>query len=51
MKDPIPVLIDFSEMKQIQDLYNSKKLNLAFGIVSSGENKENAVKFLDYITK
>lgn len=51
MKDPVPVLIDFSEMKQIQDLYNSKKLNLAFGIVSSGENKENAVKFLDYITK
>ena len=51
MKDPIPVLIDFSEMKQIQELYNSKKLNLGFGIVSAGEYKENAVKFLDYITK
>lgn len=51
MKDPMPVLIDFSEVKQIQELYNSKKLNLAFGLVSSGENKENAVKFLDFITK
>ncbi len=51
MKDPIPVLIDLSQSKQIKDLYNAKKIDLCYGILVIGPNQENAIKFLDYIMK
>lgn len=51
MKKPIPVLIDLSQSKTIKDLYNAKKIDLCYGIVDLGENKDNAIIFLDYIMK
>ena len=51
MKDPIPVFIDFSQNERIQKMYSAKKLNVSFAIVVSGNYKDNAVKFLDFIMK
>ncbi len=51
MKDPIPVLIDLSSCKKIKTLYNAKKIDLCFGIVETGPNLENSLKFLDFIMK
>jgi len=51
MKQPIPVMIDLTQCETITNLYGRDVPNLCIGIVSTGENQENAVKFLDYIMK
>lgn len=51
MKQPIPVMIDLTQCETITKLYGMEVPNLCIGIVSTGENQENALKFLDYIMK
>lgn len=51
MEEPIPVFIDFSKNEKIQKLYNAKKLNIAFCLVTTGVNRDMAINFLDYIMK
>lgn len=51
MEEPIPVMIDMSQMKSMQELYENNTEGLCYGIVANGENRKNAVEFLELITK
>ena len=51
MKEPIPVFLDLSDNERMKELYNAKKLNISFCIVSTGKNQENTVKFLNFLMK
>lgn len=50
MKNPIPVLIDISNSPIIQEIYGEHSSDICYGILRKGEQKDNAVKFLEYLS-
>lgn len=51
MKQPIPVMLDLSNFPIIQEIYGSNCSNICYGIIKKGENQENAIKFLEYLSQ
>ncbi len=49
MSDPIPVMIDMTQSKKLNEVYDGLSDTLAFGITSDKEHKEMVSAFLDYL--
>lgn len=51
MEQPLPVFIDVSQSKSMQEMYKNNTDGLCYGIVVNGSNQKNAIEFLEFITK
>lgn len=51
MEDPFPVAIDLGDCEKFRDLYPIPDSTICFGIVCTSENRENTLKFVEYLFK
>lgn len=49
MQQPIPVMVDLSQCKAMQQYYGQHSKNLVFATLRVGEHQENTLNFLDHL--